>query len=143
GEVVTLREELAWFEKQALFGKRLLVPRPSGQAGRTAKAIRERGGEPTVLPLIEIVAPPEPEKLEAAVAALGTYEWVLFTSENGVERTFDVLKKTKRDARAFGGVRIGVIGPRTGAALERYGLTPDLVAEEHVGEGLARDMLKT
>jgi uroporphyrinogen III methyltransferase/synthase len=120
-----------------------LVPRPSGQAGRTAKAIRERGGEPTVLPLIEIVSPPDPGALAAAVAALGTYEWVLFTSENGVERTFETLKRSHRDARAFGGVKLGVIGPRTGAALERYGLTPDLVAEEHVGEGLARDILKT
>jgi uroporphyrinogen III methyltransferase/synthase len=143
GEVVTLREKLSWFEKQPLFGKRVLIPRPSGQAGRTAKAIRERGGEPTVLPLIEIVPPPDPAALTAAVAELGAYEWVLFTSENGVERTFEALRRSGRDARAFGGVRLGVIGPRTGAALERYGLTPDVVAEEHVGEGLARDVLKT
>ena len=141
GEVVSLRDTLAWYESQPLFGKRLLVPRPSGQAGRTARAIRERGGEPTVLPLIEIVPPPDPAPLAAALGALASYDWVLFTSENGVVRTLDALRAAGRDARAFAGARLGVIGPRTGAALERYGLVPDLVAEEHVGEGLARDIL--
>jgi uroporphyrinogen III methyltransferase/synthase len=142
GEVVALRETLAWYEALPLFGKRLLVPRPSGQAGRTARAIRERGGEPSVLPLIEIAPAPDPAALGAALAHLASYDWVLFTSENGVVRALDALRATGRDARAFGGTRIGVIGPRTGAALERYGLVPDLVAEEHVGEGLARDILK-
>jgi len=142
GEVVALREELSWYEALPFFGKRLLVPRPSGQAGRTARAIRERGGEPIVLPLIEIVAAPDPVPLTAALAALASYDWVLFTSENGVVRALDALRAVGRDARAFGSAKLGVIGPRTGAALERYGLVPDLVAEEHVGEGLARDILK-
>ncbi|HEX5099167.1 MAG TPA: uroporphyrinogen-III C-methyltransferase [Polyangiaceae bacterium] len=141
GEVVALREELAWFEALPLFGKRLLVPRPSGQAARTARAIRERGGEPTVMPLIAITAPPDPAPLTQALAALSSYDWVLFTSENGVVWAFDALRASGRDARAFGAARIGVIGPRTGTALERYGLVADLVAEEHVGEGLARDIL--
>jgi uroporphyrinogen III methyltransferase/synthase len=142
GEVVRLREQLAWYEKKPLFGKRILVPRPSGQAGRTARAIRERGGEPTVLPLIEIHPPSDSAPLSAAVASLASYEWALFTSENGVERTFQALRAAGRDVRAFGSTKIGVIGPRTGAALERYGIVPDLVAEEHVGEGLARDVLR-
>jgi uroporphyrinogen-III synthase len=81
----------------------VLIPRPSGQAGRTAKAIRERGGEPTVLPLIEIVPPPDPGALAAALAELGAYEWVLFTSENGVGRTFEALAWWRQtlDAHSF------------------------------------------
>jgi len=120
----------------------LLVPRPSGQAARTAKAIRDRGGEPIVLPLIELVPPPDGAPLERAVRSLRDYDWVLFTSENGVERFFAALRSAGLDARAFANARLGVIGPRTGDALRRFGLEPDVVAEEHVGEGLARDVLK-
>jgi len=143
GEVVRLREKLAWFEQKPLFARRVLVPRPSGQALRTAKAIRDRGGEPLVLPLIEIAPPPDAAPLVLAVKSLREYDWVLFTSENGVERFFAVLRREGLDARAFGQSRIGVIGPRTGDALRRFGLEPDVVAEEHVGEGLARDVLTT
>lgn len=142
GEVVALRERLAWYEKKPLFGKRLLVPRPSGQAERTARAIRARGGEPTVLPLIAIEPPPDAAALERAAANVRDYDWVLFTSENGVERFLGAVRKLGRDARVFGASRIGVIGPRTADALRRFGLEPDVVAEEHVGEGLARDVLK-
>lgn len=141
GEVVRLREELAWYEKKALFGKRLLVPRPSGQAERTASAIRGRGGDPIVLPLIEIAPPPEPEALARALANARDYDWVLFTSENGVERCFEVLAGLGLDARVFGQSRLGVIGPKTGEALRAHGLVPDVVASEHVGEGLAREVL--
>lgn len=142
GEVVALREQLAWYENKPLFSKRLLVPRPSGQAERTARAIRARGGEPSVLPLIAIGPPPDMALLERAAANVRDYAWVLFTSENGVERFFAVLRRLGRDARAFGQSRIGVIGPRTADALRRFGLEPDVIAEEHVGEGLARDVLK-
>jgi uroporphyrinogen III methyltransferase/synthase len=142
GEVVTLRETLSWYEKKPLFAKRLLVPRPSGQAERTARSIRARGGEPLVLPLIAIEPPPDVAALEHAAAELRGYDCVLFTSENGVERFFAVLRRLGSDARAFGNARLGVIGPRTADALRRYGLEPDIVAEEHVGEGLARDVLR-
>jgi uroporphyrinogen III methyltransferase/synthase len=141
GEVVTLRETLAWYERKPLFSKRLLVPRPSGQAERSAKAIRARGGDPVVLPLIAIEPPPDLGALERAAASVREYDCVLFTSENGVECFFAVLRGSGHDARAFGNSRIGVIGPRTADALRRHGLEPDIVAEEHVGEGLARDVL--
>jgi uroporphyrinogen III methyltransferase/synthase len=62
---------------------------------------------------------------------------VLFTSANGVERFFAALERLGSDARAFGATKIGVIGPRTAAALADKGLRPDLVADEHIGEGLA------
>jgi uroporphyrinogen III methyltransferase / synthase len=141
GEVVALRQELAWYEKKPLFAKRLLVPRPSGQAERTARAIRARGGEPFVLPLIAIGPPPDVAALEHAVAAVREYDWVLFTSENGVESFIVTLRRLGRDARVFGQCKLGVIGPRTADALRRFGLEPDVTAEEHVGEGLARAVL--
>jgi uroporphyrinogen III methyltransferase/synthase len=141
GEVVRLRESLRWYDTRPLFGRRVLVPRPAGQAERTAQALRERGAEPRVVPVIQIVPPADPAPLASAVARLGEYDWVLFTSANGVEHFFAELRRAGRDARAFGDAKVGVIGPRTAEALERFGLRADRVAEEHVGEGLARDVL--
>ena len=137
GDVVALRDEIRWFDRLPLFGKRILVPRPLAQAKATAHAVRERGAEPIVFPVIEIADPPDPEPLARAARELHTYDWVLFTSANGVERFFGALAAAGRDARAFASAKIGVIGPKTAAALTPHGLTPDLVAEEHVGEGLA------
>lgn len=141
GEVVRLRDSLRWYDTRPLFGRRVLVPRPAGQAERTAQALRERGAEPRVVPVIEIAPPTDPAPLESAVTRLHGYDWVLFTSANGVERLFAALRRSGRDARAFGTSKIGVIGPRTADALERFGVRADRVAEEHIGEGLARDVL--
>lgn len=143
GEVVTLREKLQWFDKLPLFGKRLLVPRAVHQAQATADAIRERGADPEVFPVIEMVSPPEPARVAAAIDALvqGAYEWVLFTSANGVTRFFEALSGRDRDARAFGPSRVGVIGPKTAAALSARGIRPDLCADDYVGEGLARAVI--
>jgi uroporphyrinogen III methyltransferase/synthase len=142
GDVVSLRETVSWYDQTPLFGKRLLLPRPEAQARATARAIRERGAEPLVVPVIEIVAPPDPEPLERAIRELAEYAWVLFTSANGVERFFSALARQRRDARAFAGARVAAIGPKTAAAIERYGIVPDLVAKEFVGEGLASALLE-
>ncbi|HEX6765381.1 MAG TPA: uroporphyrinogen-III synthase, partial [Polyangiaceae bacterium] len=143
GEVVSLRGTLSWFEKLPLFGRRVLVPRPTGQAERTAHALRERGAEARVVPVIEICDPSDPKPFESEAERLDQYDWVLFTSANGVERLFAELERSGRDARAFGRAKIGVIGPRTGDALRRFGVRADLVADEHVGEGLGRDLLSS
>jgi uroporphyrinogen III methyltransferase / synthase len=138
GEVVSLREQIRWYDNRPLFGKRILVPRPADQAHATARAIRERAAEPIVFPVIELVDPPDPAALLQAARSLASYDWVLFTSANGVDRFFRALDQTGRDARAFGAAKIGVIGPKTALALSVRGLQADLIAEEHVGEGLAR-----
>ncbi len=142
GDVVRLREELRWYDSRPLFGKRVLVPRPLAQAKSTASAIRERAAEPVVFPVIEIRDPPDPAPLARAVRELDSYDWVLLTSANGVDRLMSALRAAGRDARAFATAKIGVIGPKTAAALERYGLSADLVAEEFVGEGLAKALLE-
>ncbi len=141
GEVVALRDKLSWFERLPLFGRRILVPRPPHQASQTAQAIREMGAEPVLFPLITIEAPPSPERLQEAIERAHEYDWVLFTSANGVERFFEKAFASGKDARLLGAARVGVIGPKTGQALARYGLRPDLVAKEFVGEGLSRDLL--
>jgi uroporphyrinogen III methyltransferase/synthase len=141
GDVVRLRDTLRWYDKQPLFGKRILLPRAYQQARASADAIRERGAEPLVFPLIELADPPDRQALLRAARELKRYDWVLLTSANGVERLFSALRELELDARAFGPAKVGVIGPRTAAALARHGVQADLVAEDFVGEGLARAVL--
>lgn len=142
GDVVRLREELAWFDKKPLFGKRVLVPRPEHQAKHTAELIRERAAAPIAFAAIEIADPPEPRLLREAALGLRSYDWVLFTSANGVERFFSVLNELGKDARSFGDARIGVIGPKTRQALEAHGVFADVTAKEFVGEALAESLLE-
>jgi uroporphyrinogen III methyltransferase/synthase len=141
GEVVLLREQLRWFDNRPLFGKSVLVPRPAEQGRVTAAAIRARGARVRLLPAIEIREPADGAPVARALAELREFEWVLFTSANGVTRFTAALRGAGLDARAFANAKIGAIGPKTAAALESFGLHADAVAEEFVGEGLARAVL--
>jgi uroporphyrinogen III methyltransferase/synthase len=141
GEVVPLRRELCWFDNRPLFGKSLLVPRPMEQGRATATAIRARGASARLLPAIQIKDPVDGEPLARAIAALRGFEWVLFTSANGVTRFMAALTRAGLDARAFGNAKLGAIGPKTAAALLRFGLRADVIADEFIGEGLARAVL--
>jgi uroporphyrinogen III methyltransferase/synthase len=136
-------EKLRWYERQPLFGKRVLVTRAREQAGSAEALLREAGAEPVVVPTIVIGAPDDPAPLARAVEELraGAYAWVAFTSANGVERTWDAIARAGGDARAFGASRLAAIGPATAAALERHGLKADVQAKEFKGEGLAEEML--
>ncbi len=141
GEVVPLRAELRWFDNRPLFGKTLLVPRPAEQGRATAAAIRARGASARLLPAIEIREPADAQPLARAIAELASFEWVLFTSANGVTRFTAALTRAGLDARAFGTAKIGAIGPKTAAALAGFGLRADVIADEFIGEGLARAVL--
>lgn len=142
GEQATPKEELRWLERQPLFGRRVLVTRAREQAGSAAALLRERGADPVVVPTIEIHPPSDPSPMIDAVAALGErWDWVVFTSANGVERLWAEIQRQKKDARAFGRAKVAAIGPGTAAALERCGVLADLVAKEHRGEGLAAEVL--
>ena len=142
GDVVGLRSQLRWFDTRPLFGKSLLVPRPAAQGRATAAAIRARGANPVLLPAIEITEPDDVAPLAAAITSLRAFEWVLFTSANGVERFMRALERRGLDARAFANAKIGVIGPKTAAALTSFGLIADTIADEFVGEGLGRAVLE-
>lgn len=134
-------KDLAWFESRPLFGRRVLVTRAREQAGSAAGLLRERGADAVLLPTIEIHAPSDPAPMIDAASAIDQYGWVVFTSANGVERLWGELRRQARDARAFGRAKVAAIGPGTAAALERYGLVPDVVARDHKGEGLAVELV--
>ncbi len=141
GPVVSLRRTLRWFDARPLFGKRVLVTRPAGQAAATADLLRSRGAEPVTFPAIALFPPPEPARVTAAAKDLDRYDVVAFTSENGVLWFFRELDAQGRDARAFGRARVAAVGSGTAAALRTRGLRADIVPTEFRGDHLAGAIL--
>jgi uroporphyrinogen III methyltransferase/synthase len=131
GEVVRLREKLDWFERLPLFGKRIVVTRAREQADGLTAQLAALGAAVIELPTIEIRPPADPAPLAQAIANLPAYDWLIFTSANGVRAFIDRLP----DLRALRG-KICAIGPATRAAIEALHLQVDLMGGEYVAEGL-------
>ena len=125
GEVVNLRDELAWFDRRPLFGKRVLVTRSRTQASRMCQLLEDAGAIAVELPAIAVAPPEDYGPLDEAVSQLSSYGWVIFASVNAVDVVFARIDAQGRDARAFGNSCVGAIGPATAAALERRGIRPD------------------
>jgi uroporphyrinogen III methyltransferase / synthase len=142
GEVVSLRDELAWWDRRPLSGRRIVVTRARAQASEFAAALQALGAEVVQFPTIRIAPPADPEPLRRAVAEAGSFDWIVFTSGNGVERFWYEMGEQGCDARHLGGVRVCAIGPATAAELARRGITPDLVPEEFVAESAVRALLQ-
>ncbi|MHC4480791.1 MAG: uroporphyrinogen-III C-methyltransferase [Planctomycetota bacterium] len=138
GEVVRLRETLAWFEDRPLFGKRVLITRTRRQASALARLLVEEGAVPIELPTIEIEPAVDEAAAEAALKGLraGAYAWVVFTSANGVEVFSGLMRERGLDARAFAGAKAAAIGPATAEALAERGITADAIAAQYVAEGV-------
>lgn len=134
GEVVSLREKLQWFEKKPLFGQRIVVTRARHQASELSQAIEALGGEAWEFPTIEIAPPSDSSHLLKAFAELKSFQWLIFTSVNGVDAFFAELRKQGQDIRDLIGLEIAAIGPATQAALEKRGLRVAFVPEEYRAE---------
>jgi len=140
GEVVRLREQMNWFETKPLFGRRVLVTRAQEQACELSQLLVEQGAEPVECPTIQIVPPASWAEMDKAVAELRQYQWLVFTSVNGVKPFMERLHYRKLDGRALAGLRICCIGPRTAEALAAYGLSADLVPAQYQAEGVIEAM---
>ena len=136
GDVVKLRDQLNWFEKRPLFGKRIVVTRAQEQAPEFSRLLAAYGAEVIEAPTIQIVPPASWKGVDQAIARLADYSWLIFTSVNGVAPFMERLKLARKDVRALAHLQIGAIGPRTAEELNRYGLTPDMVPSEYQAEGL-------
>lgn len=139
GEVVNQREQLKWAEDMPLFGKRILVTRARAQASSLVHRIEELGGEPYEFPVIQTVAPsdePTKQEIKEAFARLPEYDWVFFTSVNGVEYFFTHLKEQGKDVRALFKARIAAVGPATAAALRTHGIAAEQIEGPFQAEGL-------
>ncbi len=136
GEVVRLRGQLNWFESKPLFGKRVVLTRAQEQAREFSQLLSAYGAEPVEVPTIQIVPPASWQAIDDAVAHLNAYQWLIFTSVNGVRPFMDRLHAAGKDARALAALRLCAIGPRTAQELRTYGLTPDVVPTEFQAEGV-------
>lgn len=136
GDVVNLREKLNWFESKPLFGKRILVTRALDQAGEFTKVLEKNGAEPIAFPTIKTVPPPSWGPLDKAIKKIGSYDWAIFTSVNGVKYFFERLRKLDRDLRELKGVKICAIGPMTEKAIKNLGIKVDLTPKEYRAEAI-------
>lgn len=139
GDVVKQREALQWYEKMPLFGMRILVTRARAQASDFADMIEKLGGEPCEFPVIEVRRPQDNEQLrhiETCLKQAEGYDWLAFTSVNGVEHFFQFLIEHRIDIRRFHKANIAAVGPKTAEALEQHGLKVDLQASRYDAEGL-------
>lgn len=143
GKVVDLRRQLAWFEAKPLFGRNIAVTRPRAQAADFVEALEDLGADVLAVPTIEIVEPRNWSAVDRAIAALEEFNWVVFTSVNGVERFFARLLERGRDVRALHRARLAAVGPATAAALRRRGLVVDVVPGEYRAEGVAAAMAES
>jgi uroporphyrinogen III methyltransferase/synthase len=138
GDVVSLRDRFNWFEKLPLFGKRIVITRDRRQGAELADPLEDLGAEVIALPAIEIRPPEDTEPLDQAIARLRTYDWLIFTSANGVRYFMDRLDASPRDLRAMNSLKICCIGPGTAAAVNALHLKVDLIPEEYVAESLVK-----
>jgi uroporphyrinogen III methyltransferase / synthase len=136
GEAVRARDRLAWFEQRPLFGRTIIVTRPRAQAGGFSLALENLGANVLTMPTIRIEDPTDPEPLRRVAAEPDRFDWIVFTSVNGVERFWGALRAGGLDTRSLGGVSICAIGPATAAAVELEGAGVDLLPREYVAESV-------
>lgn len=142
GGVAALREQLRWFDRTPFFGKRVLITRMGQQSKTFAWELITRGAEPIVAPTIALEPPDDPIAGDRALNAMGSFAWIVFTSQNGVDRFFERLSASDTDARALGSAHVAAIGERTAQRLLERGVHADVVPEEFVAEEVARAVIE-
>jgi len=139
GDVVNLRRKIAWFERRPLFGRRVMVTRALHQAPELTELLEEAGADVDEYPMIRFVWPSDLEPLDAAISGDQSYDWIVFTSANGVDHFFRRALELGRDARVVGDAKLAAIGPKTAAALESFGLKVDFVPSRYISEAVASE----
>ncbi|MEP7014071.1 MAG: uroporphyrinogen-III C-methyltransferase [Verrucomicrobiota bacterium] len=142
GEVVALRKSLNWYEKRPLFGKRIVVTRTRKQAGALSAKLRALGAEVLELPTIRVEPPNDLRGFAELVRDTHIYDWIVFSSVNGVESFFDIFFKLYDDSREIGAARIAAIGPATAQRIKDFHLHVDLQPEEFVADAVTRAFRK-
>ncbi len=137
GDCVRVRAQAKWFEDRPLFGKVIAITRPEDQADTAIEQATALGALPLPLPLIEIGSPDDWAPVDVVLSRLEAFDWLVFTSVNGVHGLLQRLWDQGGDARRLGSIKIAAIGPSTAAALKEYGLRADVVPTEYRAEALA------
>lgn len=142
GDVVRLRKDLNWYENRPLAGKRIVVTRTRKQAGVLSGKLRDLGADVIELATIRIEPPTDLRQFAELVQDAHGYDWIVFTSVNGVDAFFDMFFKLYDDAREIGGARIAAIGPATAQRVRDHHFHVDLQPDEFVAEAVAREFEK-
>ena len=142
GGVVSLRDKLNWFETRTLFGQRIVVTRTREQASQLSRQLLTLGAEVLEIPTIKIELPDERLALVDALQGIGEYNWIVFTSPNGVSKFFEFFFKAYDDIRALGNLRIAAVGPATAAKLQELHLRVDVMPEEYVASKIGAALKK-
>jgi len=137
GQVAHAEAAAGWFTARPLFGRRVLITRPAGGAEELVAAVAELGAEPLVQPAIEITEPPAWAPVDDALGRLQGFDWIVFSSGNGVRAFLSRLLERGLDLRALGPVKLAAIGPATARQLESFHLRVDVQPEEYRAEALA------
>ncbi|GBC63118.1 uroporphyrinogen-III C-methyltransferase [Desulfonema ishimotonii] len=136
GGVVTLHERMRWFENRPLLGRRVVVTRARQQASDLVRQLTDMGADCLECPTINVIPPTDRAPLDAAIGRLADYDWIVFTSVNGVKFFFDRLFETGRDVRALHRLRTAAIGPVTAKRLRDFGLNSDIIPESYQAESV-------
>jgi uroporphyrinogen III methyltransferase / synthase len=142
GGVVGLRESLRWFDRRPLTGRRIIVTRTRSQAGALSRELADLGADVFELPVIRIEPPEDLRGFAEMVKDAHRYQWIVFTSPNGVDAFFEWFFKLYQDVRSIGGARIAAIGPGTAQRIRDHHLAVDLMPDNHVAEGLVEAFRK-
>ena len=139
GNVVNLRSTIQWFDNKPLFGKNILITRARSQASKLTTALEELGANCIEAPAIKI-APPDDNyvSLDNAITKIHDYDWIIFTSTNGVERFFARLNEKNLDARCLSNAKIAAIGTATADKLKNYGIIADKIPTMFKAEGILK-----
>src|SRR6056297_1702043 len=136
GDVVALRDKMQWFETRPLFGKRIVVTRARKQASDMVSRLSTLGAQCLEFPAIKIVPPDDFKPLDRAIENIADYDWLVFTSVNGVDMFFDRLFANQKDVRALGHIRTAAIGPATAERLLKFGIFRDIIPESYRAESV-------
>lgn len=136
GNIIKEMDKIDWYENRPLKGKRIVVTRSQEQASGLVNELTALGADVLELPVLRIVDPVDKMGFAEGVTQAHTYDWLIFSSTNGVRRFFDAFYATYKDARSLGGVRIAAVGPGTAKVIEEYRFAVDLIPDQHIAEGL-------
>lgn len=142
GEVVANRSKAEWFEGRPLMGKKIVVTRARDQAGQLTALLESNGAEVIELPFIEVQPDINPKLITEILAGIAIYEWIIFTSVNGVKAFFDIFYKAFDDIRCLGPMRIAAVGAATAREIEKHHLKVDLIPEKANGDALVDTFIK-
>lgn len=141
GKVVAHRSKNNWFENRPLFGRRFVVTRAREQAGQLTELLESKGAEVIELPFIHVEPAFDAQRLSEILAGIAVYEWIIFTSANGVKAFFDLFYKAFDDIRCLGPMRIAAVGAATARAIEAHKLKVDFVPQQANADALADELI--